>query len=264
MPESIVVENSQQSAAIGDTLASFPALMAYAWRADKPITVWLSSAACRPLLPAHHNINQVEERPKKPSKILDIQAIAKRHIRSGFSMSQGYMEEIGLADSAKERHPELTIDIGPQPETISQFQVLLAPFSHSDNGTNTKIWPDSQWDKLITYLRQKGLSIGLLGVESDMTDFWRQQPIKPLLGRPLRSVGWLLMACGFVISTDNGINWMAQAVKAKHILLLPGTAHPGWTGNRTGKALMTMVSSPAEVVMQMCNKILANDFSIPG
>ena len=259
MIEPIIVENSARASAIGDTIAAFPALAAFAWRQTEPVEVYLACAVCRPLLPDHAKICQLTERPTR-GVVLDIQEIAQRHLRSGASMSQGYMEAIGLPDVARVKIPEISIEIGEQPETMQQFDVLLAPFSHSDFGTNTKIWPKENWVTLIMALRQEGLAVGLLGTTQDLHEweFWQEQPVKNIIDYPLQEVGHLMLKSKVVISTDNGINWMAQALKVRHIVLLPQTSHPNWSGNLAGNGFNLPITADSATVIAAARGAIAH------
>jgi|GEM_PF-5276629 len=255
MTNTFIIENSAAPGAIGDTIASFPALKAMAWRSEKPINVYLSSKPCRPLL-NFHNINQLEERPSE-AKILDIQTFAHKYMNTGQSMGQAYMAEIGLPEVAAQKVPELEIyleDVPPSGQ-LAVYDVILAPFSNSDNGTNTKIWPIEKWELLYLFLRSRNYTVAVLGVESDITERWKTIGTH-ILDLPLSLVATMMDFSGLTISVDNGINWIAQAIKCPHLVLLPATANPGWTANRAQNAINMPIAIDVETVMGKAEEIL--------
>lgn len=258
--ETIIVENSAHPGAIGDTIAAFPALAAYAWRAATPVEVYLACAAVRPLLPKHPYIVLLDERPKK-GMMLDVQQIAGAFIHSGMSMSQGYLDAIGLKDVARIKVPELQINIGQAPDQMPQYDVILAPFSHSDNGTNTKIWPREKWQALVSMLWQLGLTIGLVGTNKDINEwgFWKDEPVIDIIDMPLQVVGHFLRNAKVVVSTDNGINWMCQGLWVKHILMLPMTAHPNWTANLTRNGMNVPITIEVTPIFNAIRDIINGD-----
>lgn len=254
--ENFIVENSQAPGAIGDSLAAFPALQAYAWRGEKEIGVYFSCEAVRPLF-NHHKVIILEERPEKAT-VLDIQKFAPRVMGSGMSMSQGYLEEIGLKDVAAIKSPELSLELGPPINPLQTYDILFSPFSNSDNNTQTKVWPEKSWNFLIWGLKERGANIALLGTEGDLkdNDFWNHFPGNKILNRPLREVGQIIRDSYLIISVDNGMNWIAQGVKARHILLLPKTAHPNWTSHKSPKAANLFIDAPGEAVLNLASNAL--------
>ena len=261
MTETYIVENSSSPGAIGDTIAAFPALQAIAWRADKPISVYLASKPCRKLL-SHPKIVVLEDRPAS-GHLLNIQAFAAKYMNTGQSMSQAYMAEVGLQDVAAVRVPELEINTDYDfQEPFKSYNVLLAPFSHSDYGTNTKTWADDKWRDLVWYLqgsKKARFSVGLLGTEKDITGMWETMPVDRILGLELAYVAGLISCANLTISVDNGINWITQAVKAPHLCFLPPTAHPGWTANRNPNAINMPVAVSAIDAITQIKKILGDN-----
>lgn len=248
----IIVENPSAPNAIGDTIASFPALHAKAW--DSPISVYLSASSCRELL-YHPKITQLTEKPESGHH-LNIQTLFSQYANSGLSMPQAYMMELDLTSLAKSHYiPEIILDT-QNIKSDKKYDFLLSPYSHSDFGTNTKVWPEYSWVLLAQELARNNLKVGLLGTSNDK-DYPALEPLcEPILDLSLVDVCRLVEAASCVISVDNGINWITQGMRTNHILLLPGTQHPNWSANRNFNGVNLPLSATTQIVFAAIQRLM--------
>lgn len=240
-----IVENSAAPSAIGDTVAAFPALHAKAWESE--ISVYLGSKPCRELL-LHPKITQLEERPRD-GIVLDIQKLYPQYSQTGLSMTRAYLEAIGLGLLARQqRNPEVILGVGLNEEPQEKYDFLIAPFSASDNGTNTKLWPVEHWKFILGTLHDHKQRVGILGAVSDDTPALGEGG-SAVLGQPLSEVCRAVRTAKATITCDNGIGWLCQGMRANHIVLLPRTHHPNWSGNPASNAVNLFVDHQPKDVL---------------
>ncbi len=241
----IIVENSLAPGAIGDTLAAFPAIHAIAW--ESGAKVFLSSEPCRNLL-YHPKVEILQDRPDEAS-ILDVQQLFAQYAGTGLSMTRAYLKAIGLELLAQQpRNPEVILSVGLGEEPEEKFDFLVAPFSASDNGTLTKVWPTEHWKFLISTLHDHGQKIGILGGASDDTGQLGEGGL-PILGKSLSEVCRMVRTAKAVVTVDCGVQWLCQGMQANHVLLLPQTAHPNWTANPNQNAVNLMIGAKPQEVL---------------
>lgn len=249
-----IVENSSSPSAIGDSVAAFPALHAVAW-AD-PIKIYFAAEKVRDLF-YHPKAELLSERPSE-GRLLDIQPLFRQFSHTGLSMPRAYMMGAGLTQLAQSNYtPEIHFNLDNEnfPE---EWDFLIAPFSASDNGTNTKVWPNKNWVAIIKELKRHKKKIGLLGTSKDSLDDFKDL-CEPILDRPLLEVCKLLRgSCGIFLSVDNGMNWLAQGARPNHVLLLPKTQHPNWTGNPAQNAINMLIDAKPEQMLHAINQLTRN------
>lgn len=238
-----IVENSAAPGAIGDTIAAFPALHAGAW--EYPLEVYLSSEPCRELL-VHPQIAVLPQRPDNAG-VLDVQKLFPSYAHTGVALTRAYMVQMGLNALAQaERPPEVILGVGLNEKPQEYFDILLAPFSASDNGTNTKLWPEENWYVLINFFLKMNQKLGILGTSKDQ---WALGKEHCVLDRPLPEVCRMVRNAKATICVDNGINWICQGMIANEICFLPQTQHPAWTGNPQQNGINLTVRSSTDDVM---------------
>ena len=246
----IIIENSLAPNAIGDSVAAFPALYALGW--NKPLQVYFSAEKVRDLF-FHPKIELLTERPED-GEVIDVQKLFSIYAHTGLSLTRSYMMALGLDVLAKSQYlPEIHFNVGPErAEKIWDF--IIAPFSWSDNGTNTKLWYEYCWILLVQELKKNKFSVGLMGTQKDydsMSEEFKKgicDLVDPILDQNLIEVCKILRDAKIVITVDNGINWLAQGMDAAHILLVPNTHHPNWTANPSQFAVNLPVNSRPENV----------------
>lgn len=221
----LTVTNSVRPDAIGDALASFPAIHAAA-----PAAVYFTCAAIRPLffptLPDMREIVVFED-PPPGARVLDVQKFASGAEHRDLHLAQAWFEILGLPI------PEMPLPIGHWPIVydrtmtgpLAAVDVWLAPFSASDFGSGTKVW--SGWAELVDRLHAKGLSVGLMCGKGEKPEGWR--PDAYVSGLRLKAVCRILKEACCVVTVDNGVNWMCQAVAARHVLLQASNHGSHWT-----------------------------------
>jgi Glycosyltransferase family 9 (heptosyltransferase) len=259
--KTFIIENSAAPNAIGDTIASFPALHAFAWGED--IKVYLSAAKCRELF-LHPKVEMLNEKPEN-GILIDVQELFPRYAGSGLSLTRAYMMAMGLEALAKSHYiPEIILNVGPE-EPERKYDFLLAPFSNSDNGTGTKIWNDYSWILVAQEIKRNNLSIGLLGTDADIKVASQDGFLRPLEGlcelvidRPLPDVCRLLRAAKVVIGVDNGIGYLGQGMRANQIILHPLTQHINWSANPWPNGINLQLSAQPGHVFGAIQHLLKN------
>jgi ADP-heptose:LPS heptosyltransferase len=110
--------------------------------------------------------------------------------------------------------------------------IVLSPFSVSDRGSNTKLWPHERWVQVVQTLRRLGLAdhVYLLGThKSDSTDPYAVADIEPVFDRPLTQVLDLMRQAPLVMGVDTGTGHLAHLGGIKrHVMIYPDCQPPIW------------------------------------
>lgn len=101
--------------------------------------------------------------------------------------------------------------------------IVISPFSGSDLGTNTKLWPHLRWVQVVQKLRQLGLAdrAYVIGRQStDSTIPYAGADITPIFDRPLTEVLDLMRQAPLVMSIDTGPGHLANfGGISKHVMV---------------------------------------------
>jgi ADP-heptose:LPS heptosyltransferase len=107
--------------------------------------------------------------------------------------------------------------------------IVLSPFSGSDLGTNTKLWPHDRWVQVIQTLRRLGLAehVYLLGThKADSTEPYAVAGIEPVFDRPLTQVLDLMRQAPLVLTIDTGTGHLAHLGSIKHHVMIYADCQP--------------------------------------
>lgn len=146
-------------------------------------------------------------------------------------MAQAHFEYLGLTipknfDWFKLDYPKIE---------IPSYDFLISPFSRSDDNHNKK-WFDDRWQIIINRLREKGKSIGVLGMSNcDNKPFI---DVDYIFDKPLTEVCNYLENAGTLLSIDNGIahlNFLGP--KIPHVQMIPECLSPTWICNMNANAV---------------------------
>ena len=110
--------------------------------------------------------------------------------------------------------------------------IVLSPFSVSDRGTNTKLWPHERWVQVIETLRRLGLAdrAYLLGThKSDSAVPYAVAGIEQVFDRPLTQVLDLMRQAPLVMGVDTGTGHLAHLGGIKrHVMIYADCQPPIW------------------------------------
>ena len=229
----LYITNSANPQAIGDSISAVPAVAEVS--DGQPMEVWWEARIMRGLF----DIPGVQQAIGSPPEgveyqRLDIQQVARGFMHLGIPITEAWARAMGTTLPDDWVWPEMWGEqvwdatcLGFKPENP---YALISPYSYSDLGTGCKEWAPFKWFGLVEQLKEAGLDIGLLGATTDP-----ELPIPAIdfrvLGKPLQDVGHWMREAAVVVTIDNGMNWMAQAVGAKHVLITAAAHPPAWTAN---------------------------------
>jgi len=227
----LLITNSHQPGALGDALASIPALSAYlpwALKANQIDSLIWQCPHIKTLFPdlpvPQYTAQEVEDLGLDLRHVarLDTQEVVRKAPQPDTSLVQKYGKALGVDLPSDVEWPPieglesqwLLAKTGGHPYT------LLAPFSHSDGGTLTKVWPMWKWHKIAGMLKERGSLPVILGLKTEPSESFKEAGFVVLESRPLVEVAWAMKNAQATITVDNGLGWLAQASKANHILIL--------------------------------------------
>lgn len=140
--------------------------------------------------------------------------------KTGLHMVQGYFHHFGMPV------PEMPITVPFKAEPCGLPPgIVVSPFSGSDNGSNTKLWPHDRWVQAIQTLRQLGLAdrvYVLGGSPADQPAAYVAAGITSIFGRPMPQVLGLMQQAPLVMTIDTGTGHLAHyGGITKHLLVYP-------------------------------------------
>jgi hypothetical protein len=226
----INIVNSLHPQAIGDAISAFPILWALARAA--PLSVYFSCAAVRPLCTFAEVADQPLDGPT-----LDVQEFAAAAEVRGLHLAQSWFWRLGMEPPT----PPFAWPEFPVTMPRAKFDLAVAPFSNSDPRGDkvprifwSARWPLAHWLELLSGLDEKRVCLLCAGSE-EMGGLRELATI--LAGRDLREVCGVLRNSAVVLTIDNGIGWLAQALGCQHVLLQPSRHFRGWTNNPNANAV---------------------------
>lgn len=156
---------------------------------------------------------------------LNVQDSYRNGLRTKLHMAQAYFDHHGM------EVPPLPMEIKLRAEPCDlQAGIVLAPFSGSDLGTNTKLWPHDRWVEVVQGLRRLGLAdhVYVLGRSStDTTAPYAVAGITPVFDRPLTQVLDLMRKAPLVMTIDTGIGHLAHfGGISRHVMVYPDCLPP--------------------------------------
>ena len=230
----INIVNSLHPHAIGDGLSAFPML----WKLSniEPVSVYFSCAAIRPLCTFAETFDEPLD-----GITLDIQEFAAAAEARGLHLAQSWYWRLGIDPP----NPPFAWPRLPAEEWLHRFDIVFAPFSGSDFD-GSKTWPLARWLQLSTELNP--LKIVLLCGGTEKTDGFNEHVTDMIRGRDLREVCGILRSAKIVLTIDNGIGWLAQAMGCQHVLLQPSNYRPTWTCNPNHNAINLPIAANIELV----------------
>jgi hypothetical protein len=245
------IVNSLQPQAIGDAISALPLL----WQLSRmePLSVYFSCNAVRSLC----NFAAISQEPLDGST-LDIQEFAGAAEVQGLHLVQSWFWRLGLAPP----EPPFEWPLIPVEPPPSEVTAVFAPFSGGSRSTEawpppalfSNQWPKANWLRLLSALRDRGVCL-LCSGDDDVGPF-RDMGAIVLAGRDLREVAGVLQRAAVVLTIDNGIAWLAQALQPPHVLL-QSSRHPRtWTTNPNPNAVNLSSSADAGVVLQVVETLL--------
>lgn len=244
------VVNSANPGALGDAISAVPAVAEVA-RHNGGLKVWWQAEPIADLYDIK-NCQQFAGAPPQMNKCIrmDVQQVAAGFMYLGIPLVEAWARAMGLPGL-----PGVPNDIlWPRPNVSkregaplgldqSRRFVLVSPYSYSDNGSGTKIWPEAKWRELAERLRKCGLQVGLVCGSKDPQNTEYDFCIR---GRRLQEVfSWLLDAA-VVITVDNGVNWLCQSCGARHVLITAANHPLDWSASRSENAINVRDAKCAE------------------
>ena len=224
--KALLITNSHMPGALGDSIAAIPALVPYVRRLVLhgfiDSVVW-SCGAANDLFHLHapqFTLDEAESLEIETMIKIDTQEVVKKHWDGTKSLVQMYADYACI---------ELDKFHWPTPNGLkSDFLerrvkgkfALLAPFSHSDSGTNTKTWEPWKWHKLAEVLQEQGIEPVILGLRANKLEPWENKGYTMMISQPIKEIMWAMMESRAVITVDNGMGWLAQSLEAPHVQIL--------------------------------------------
>lgn len=240
-PQALHIVNSANPQALGDAISAVPAVALMGLAAQdrqEELPVWWETEAVAGLF----DLPGVRQKAGSPSPDLlahrlDIQEVARGFMHMGIPITEAWARAMGTTLPAGWCWPSMRGVEGDLDHTLIpgfkplQPYVLFSPYSYSDNGTGNKEWPFFKWFGLVEQLQEAGLQVGMLAAASDsplpipgIVDF-------QVLGQPLPAVAAWMREAACVVTIDNGMNWLAQACEANHVLITAAAHPPAWSSN---------------------------------
>jgi len=250
MTKHVAIVNTERPEAIGDAVSAFPAVRALADQ-DR-VMVHFSSGPVRPLF-GHPNAVVLDCREPE-CEVFDVQQVAKFGQLRGMGLAQSWFAALGLPVP-----PQGPLDFGISVPTASvRFDIVLAPFSASDAG-GCKTWPDERWTELISRIDRCAFTVAC-GRDDELPAWCHGGGFATMRDFPLRAVCTALANARCVLTVDNGVSWLAQAVRARHVLLQPSNHPAWWTPDMNPGAvnLPDVRNVPVEVVLAVMRNFLSS------
>ena len=225
--QSLFVTNSHMPGALGDSIAAIPTLVPYITRLVEQgfvdCVVWTCPAAkdLFPLPIPQFTKDEAESLEIENYIKIDTQEVIRKNWDSGHSLIEMYATYsfIELADPFKWPAPNALPSEFLKRKALGRY-AMLAPFSHSDAGTNTKTWDSWKWHKLAETLREQGIEPVILGIRANNIAPWDGKGYTLMISQPMQEImGAMLDSCA-VITVDNGMGWLAQSLQAPHVQIL--------------------------------------------
>ena len=217
-PQPLLITNRIQPQAIGDAIAAMPA----AWALAKAGIIGSIHLTCKSVVGLFDlGIPQFYQEPgmPRPGLLLETQATVSHGI-GGWSLPALYGKRAGV-DEAALGWPPCTMSWPPEAEPA---HIILSPFSYSDRGTDTKRWAWRHWVELAALASASGLQVHLLAGSAEEVAAMPLQLATAIqavqVARPLNSVAARMLAAKAVVTVDNGMGWLAQAISAPHVQIL--------------------------------------------
>jgi len=225
--KALLVTNSHMPGALGDSIAAIPALVPYVRRLNLhgfiDSVIW-SCPAAKDLfsLPVvQFNQEDAENLEIETMLKIDTQEVVKKHWSGTRSLVQMYGDyaTVDLKEPFAWSQPTIAKSEYLENRVKGKY-ALLAPFSHSDSGTNTKNWESWKWHKLAEVLREQGIEPVVLGLRANKMEPWENKGHTLMVSQPLPEIMWAMAQAQAVITVDNGMGWLAQALQAPHVQIL--------------------------------------------
>lgn len=223
---------AHHSELIGDSICALPALWEAAWQRG-PIQVWMKNQAVPSLLRPSSRITWLDREPPRADHHMHAHLGLGRALYSlRWHMRQAYFAQVGLP--IPERVPAFPVYV-PIPAVRERCDVLISPFSRSDQGHN-KAWYTDRWADLLRVLHARGLRLGIIG-SADQEQASETVALRGAIGsrfavegwgRPLAAAMALIRDAGACVSIDNGVSHLISAMGRPHVLLYPACLPFTW------------------------------------
>jgi hypothetical protein len=188
---------------------------------------------------------------------LDIQGFAPAAQAQGLHLVQSWFWRLGMPPPRPPfEWPRLPVQSPP-----AESELAIAPFSGSEREGAwpppvlfSNLWPAANWVKLLSGLSTK--RVCLLCSNADNLGLFRDSAPLILAGRDLRQVCGTLKSAAVVLTIDNGIGWLAQALQRPHVLLRSSRHLRTWTNNPNPNAVNLPISADTATVLDRVNRLL--------
>jgi len=261
--KALLVTNSHMPGALGDSIAAIPALVPYVRRMALhgfiDSVIWSCGAAkdLFHLYTPQYTLEEAESLEIKTSLKIDTQEVVKKHWDGGKSLVQMYGDFMGV--DLKKFHWPPAMDAKSEylERRVKGKFALLAPFSHSDSGTNTKTWEPWKWHQLAEVLQEQGIEPVILGLRANKMEPWENKGYTMLVSQPLKEIMWAMVESQAVITVDNGMGWLAQSLQAPHVQILSSNMPSAfaWDHGSLAKNLSTCKSVTVQKVWEAVKEI---------
>jgi len=249
--------------ALGDAVAAIPALVPYVRRLSLhgfiDSVVW-SCESAKDLFHLHVPQYTEEEAVSlgiETSLKIDTQDVVKKYWDPSKSLAQMYGDFAQV--DLKKFHWPVPNDVKSDylERRVKGKFALLAPFSHSDSGTNTKTWEPWKWHQLAEVLREQGIEPVILGLRANKIEPWEGKGYTMMISQPIREIMWTMMESQAVITLDNGMGWLAQSVQAPHVQILSSNMPSAfaWDHGTLAKNLATCRTMTVQKVWEAVKEI---------
>jgi len=241
--------NSLQPQAIGDAISAFPLL----WELSQAqrLFVYFSCTAVRPLC----NFATTSDEPLD-GPILDIQDFARAAQMRGLHLVQSWFWHFGMPiPQPPFEWPRLATRL-----VSDHFDVAIAPFTRSEperawppRSLFSNVWPLANWTDLCHSSTRR---VCLLCSAADDVSAFHHEGLHILAGRDLPEVCGVLQNTGAVVTIDNGISWLAQAMRRPHVLLKSARHFGTWNSDLNPDAVNLENSVGAATVLDRVDRLL--------
>jgi Glycosyltransferase family 9 (heptosyltransferase) len=264
---SLLITNRIQLHAIGDAIAALPAAWILA-RSGTIGEVYFTSRAVVGLFDL--GIPQAEwdygSLPLRTNYTLETQEAVARSTGHFFreSLVQHYARAAGIAPDFLPWPRCMTVPPAMLP-SLTPPPVLFAPYSNSDHGSGTKVWDMNNWVELANRVFEAGFPVYILRGAFESDDFLKTCP-NFLVGRPLWEVAWWMQNAAAVVTVDNGMGWLAQALGAPHVHILSSNMPLAFSSDSGPRAVNISNCLTASVVQvwEALRPILASVYYQPN
>lgn len=254
----LFITNGPNPIVIGDTIAALPTAQALA-KADHIDCVIMSTPSVVDLFDVgvpQYIIGSAAAAETEIVLTLDTAVVYSRYSAMNLCLESLYAlaaKEGGFDIGALE---PLQIKTCLQCDIPEKPFLVLAPFSHSDLGTKTKLWDFGKWCALMQRLADYEMIVLGTIAEPELIRFAAH---KRMLNRLLGEIAYAMLRAQAVITVDNGMGWLARALDVPHVQILsanmaPNFAwHPGENGRNISNCHTATVDDVVSAILSLRN-----------